>query len=86
MGSVLELVCPFCLQSFSAEAAQTYCQSCESPILARYDLKRIAQSLKPEIVHRRQRGIWRWGEFLPVTHPNWQISLGEGDTPLLPLR
>ncbi len=85
MGSVLELVCPFCLQSFSAESVQTYCQSCESLILARYDLKGIAQSLKPEIVHRRQRGIWRWGEFLPVTHPNWQISLGEGDTPLLPL-
>ncbi len=85
MGFMIELICPFCSQTFSAEAVQTYCHSCESPILACYDLKSIAQSLTPEMVRKRERGIWRWEELLPLREKQWRISLGEGDTPLLPL-
>jgi threonine synthase len=29
--------------------------------------------------------MWRWHEVLPVQHESNRISLGEGDTPLLPL-
>jgi threonine synthase len=29
--------------------------------------------------------MWRWGELLPVQNKENQITLGEGDTPLLPL-
>jgi len=85
MGSVIEFLCPQCSQRFSAETVQTYCHTCQSPILARYDLERISQSVNPEVIRRRLRGIWRWEEFLPVTERQWQVSLGEGDTPLLPL-
>lgn len=85
MGSVVEFVCSQCSHHFSAEAVRTYCYSCESPIMARYDLKSIAHSVNPEVIRKRNRGIWRWEEFLPVTDQRWRISLGEGDTPLLPL-
>lgn len=85
MGSVIEFICPQCSQHFSADTVQTYCHSCQSPILARYDLEQIAQSVTPHVICQRKRGIWRWDEFLPVADRQWQVSLGEGDTPLLPL-
>ncbi|PWH14462.1 MAG: threonine synthase [Anaerolineae bacterium] len=85
MGFVIEFVCPQCAQRFSAEAVQTYCQRCQSPILARYDLEQMARSVTPPVIRQRKRGLWRWEEFLPVKDRQWQISLGEGDTPLLPL-
>ncbi|GAB4477481.1 MAG: threonine synthase [Anaerolineales bacterium] len=85
MGLLLDLVCPQCSQSFAAEAVQTYCQNCQSPLLARYDLERISRSLTPAEVRQRSKGIWRWEELLPLREKQWQISLGEGDTPLLPL-
>ncbi len=85
MGHVIEFECPLCAKKFSAESVQSYCSTCESPILARYDLKIIAQSLTPETMRKRPRGIWRWDELLPLRDPRWQVGLGEGDTPLLPL-
>ena len=33
---------------------------------------------------RRARGIWRWHELLPVDDVQHFLTLGEGDTPLLP--
>ncbi|MCS7248269.1 MAG: threonine synthase [Anaerolineales bacterium] len=85
MGFAIELVCPECSQTFAAEAVQTFCRSCASPLLARYDFEEIAHALAPGVVRQRARGIWRWAEFLPVQGTQWRITLGEGDTPLLPL-
>jgi threonine synthase len=36
-------------------------------------------------VSRRKKNMWRWHELLPVLQEESQISLGEGDTPLLSL-
>jgi len=36
-------------------------------------------------VRQRPRGIWRWGELLPVRLAENRLTLGEGDTPLLPV-
>ncbi|MCX8063394.1 MAG: threonine synthase [Anaerolineales bacterium] len=85
MGFVTKFVCPHCSQSYPAATVQTYCLRCESPILACYDLEIVAQSVTPEAIRKRKSGIWRWEELLPVHEKAWQISLGEGDTPLLPL-
>jgi threonine synthase len=55
------------------------------PLLARYDLERAARTLTVEsLATRREGGMWRFSELLPVRDPGHVVSLGEGDTPLLP--
>jgi threonine synthase len=55
------------------------------PLLARYDLEKAARTLTVEsLASRRTAGMWRWAELLPVRNPEHIVSLGEGDTPLLP--
>jgi len=79
------LECSACGRQFSAEAIQTFCPDCTSPLLARYDLVQARRQLKREQFQGRARGMWRWEEMLPVVDPGNQVSLGEGDTPLLRL-
>jgi len=76
------LVCPECGEQFDPGLPQTYCASCLSPILAEYDLSKVTVSR--EEVSIRPRGIWRWQELLPVNDPGYFLTLGEGDSPLLP--
>lgn len=76
------LVCPECGAQFDPRIPQTFCVSCASPILTRYDLSQVR--LDREEVRARPRGIWRWRELLPVNDAACFLTLGEGDTPLLP--
>jgi threonine synthase len=60
-------------------------------LLARYDLEQARRSLdpstgsglSPKLVAARPRGLWRWGEILPVRSDAFRLTLGEGDTPFL---
>src|SRR5699024_9744411 len=54
------------------------------PLLARYDLKGVAQRLKKSMLAERPPTMWRYKELLPVTDEKYCISLGEGLTPLRP--
>lgn len=54
------------------------------PILVRYDLEAIGRAVTREEIARRPRGLWRWRELLPLPFHAEPITLGEGDTPLLP--
>jgi threonine synthase len=53
-------------------------------LLARYDLAAARDRLTPEVVARRNGGVWRWEELLPVRMRSFVTTLGEGATPLLP--
>jgi len=83
-STLTHLECPECNKEFDADYLQTFCQDCRSPLLARYDLK-AAAAVGRERIADRPRGIWRWGEFLPVRQASYRLTLGEGDTPILPL-
>jgi threonine synthase len=85
MSYLIDLRCPECGETFSAETVQTFCHNCNAPLLPRYDLRRAAAELDREALSRRPRGMWRWRELLPVRDPANEVSLGEGDSPLLPL-
>lgn len=82
---LLDLVCPECDTLFDADRVQTYCPACASPLLACYDLDALRRVWRPEVVAARPRGLWRWAELLPVREARYRLTLGEGDTPLLPL-
>ncbi len=79
------LICPECGAHFDPTQPQSYCRSCNSPILAKYDLTAFSRSLDRDEISARPRGMWRWRELLPVQNHSNVITLGEGDTPLLRL-
>lgn len=85
MSYLIDLECPQCHQVFSAQKKQTFCHECHAPILARYDLAKLRGQLDRDEFQRRPPGMWRWRELLPVSDLSYISSLGEGDTPLLPL-
>lgn len=56
-----------------------------APLLARYDLARMADAVSREDIATRPHDMWRYGELLPhfgITDP---VSLGETMTPLVAL-
>lgn len=83
-SALTHLECSECHKQFNADRMQTFCQACHAPLLARYNLKEVKVKLSHEQVAERPRGLWRWSELLPVRKPDHRLTLGEGDTPLLP--
>ncbi|HZX43587.1 MAG TPA: threonine synthase, partial [Myxococcaceae bacterium] len=85
-GSTLtHLQCSACGREHDADRLQNLCPDCGKVLLARYDLQRAARTLSREAVASRPRGIWRWRELLPVRDARHIVSLGEGDSALLPV-
>jgi threonine synthase len=67
------------------EADQVHGLSREGkPLLVRYDLELLADSLSKEQLAGRPPDMWRYREFLPVRNAASIVSLGESMTPLLP--
>ena len=57
-----------------------------APLLARYDLDAVRAAVTPADIEARPHDLWRYHEVLPVRDPAHVTTLGEGMTPLLPLR
>ncbi len=55
------------------------------PLLVRYDLPAIGKRLSRADIERRPTDMWRWRELLPVRRSEDIVSLGEIETPLIPL-
>ncbi|EQB2597796.1 threonine synthase [Aeromonas salmonicida] len=57
-----------------------------APLLASYDLEALKKVWHPAALLGRPVTLWRYHELLPVRDPAQVVTLGEGLTPLLPLR
>jgi threonine synthase len=55
------------------------------PLLVRYDLDAVRAGLSRDELDRRPSDMWRWRELLPVRDVTNIVSLGEIETPLVPL-
>jgi threonine synthase len=55
------------------------------PLLVRYDLAALGRELSRSAIEARPSGLWRWQELLPVPAADYAVSLGEIETPLVPL-
>ena len=86
MTYLIHLDCPECGQTFSASTEQTYCHQCQSPVLAQYNLSSARDQLDREKISQNESSMWRWHELLPVENRDTISSLGEGDTPLIPIK
>ena len=76
------LDCPRCGAQHDADLVQGTC-TCGSPLLARYDLRQVADLTSPQDIAGRPADLWRYHELLPVREAGHVVSLGEGMTPLL---
>lgn len=79
------LECSTCKGKFDAHQVQTYCPSCDAPLLACYDLNKVRKIIDRDKFRARPSSMWRWHELLPVFDPCAIVTLGEGDAPLLTL-
>lgn len=86
MSYLSHLICSSCNNRFDSNKVQTFCPDCQAPLLAVYDLVSAQNHVDRDEFRSRQPGMWRWHEFLPVNETENMIYLGEGDTPLLPLK
>lgn len=84
MTSSLEwLECSRCHVAYDAAELVGLCR-CGGILLARYRLDEAARTMTREAIAARAPSLWRYAEILPGSDE--PISLGEGMTPLLPLR
>ena len=85
MSYLANLSCSECGEIYNPDQVQTFCPTCQAPLLVQYDLNTARQRLDREEISHRAHGMWRWAELLPVRDPQFRLTLGEGDAPLLPL-
>ncbi|MCG7348133.1 threonine synthase [Sphingomonas sp. ACRSK] len=55
------------------------------PLLVRYDLAALGQAVSRDTIAARPTDLWRWRELLPVRRTGSIVSLGEIETPLVPI-
>ena len=72
-----------CGNSASPAGLPTVCTACGQPWLVTYPERRPGLVQRAEL--RRGFSMWRFRPFLPIEDDETPVSLGEGDTPLLPL-
>ncbi|MGH7557817.1 MAG: threonine synthase [Gemmatimonadota bacterium] len=82
---IANLECARCGRSAPADRLHNLCV-CGGPLLARYDLKALAQRWRREDLAGRRRDRWRYREVLPIGPDEEPLTLGEGGTPLLESR
>lgn len=82
---LLALECSECGAAFDLEAPRGTCTACGRPLVARYDLERIAREVPRDGLARHGSDLWRYRPLLPFAGDFAVTRLGEGGTPLLPL-
>ena len=77
------LECSRCQEDFPVEQIQQVCKSDGGPLLVRYDLRRVRESVTKSALRERPESLWRYRELLPHEEPDNVVTLGELNTPLL---
>ncbi|TKC14392.1 threonine synthase [Robertmurraya kyonggiensis] len=78
---ISHLECPKCSEKYEENNVQQLCK-CGSPLLVRYDLKKVKENVSREDISNRTNSLWRYHELLPVQKEENVVTLGEGMTPL----
>ncbi|MCY3680448.1 MAG: threonine synthase [Gemmatimonadetes bacterium] len=83
MGFLIDLVCTKTGKAYSKDQLWNLSPEADAPLFARYDLDAVAKAMRREKLAERVPTMWRYAEVLPVENDQFQVSLGEGFTPLL---
>jgi threonine synthase len=77
------LECSGCGVNYPPEGLMGVCPECGRPFLVRYPLRDHGVIERAEV--RRRHGMWRFRSFMPLEPDEDPITLGEGDTPFIPV-
>ncbi|MHA1977832.1 MAG: threonine synthase [Candidatus Hodarchaeales archaeon] len=84
------LECTNCRKKVYPNTPQTLCPTCGKIMFARYNLGQaksiISEVNSKNLPNERSYNVWRYPEIMPVSQTENRITLGEGWTPLLPLK
>ena len=83
MTTAPTLQCASCSATYEPDARLSSC-ACGGRLLVTYDLTSLQHTLKKEQLLGAPPSLWRYKSLLPAEGP--PVTLGEGFTPLLPLR
>jgi len=75
------LECSRCQEDFPLDQIQQVCKADGGPLLVRYDLRRVRDSITKDALRARPETLWRYRELLPMSGKD-SVSLGEAMTPL----
>lgn len=78
------LACSTCDKTYGTEFRRQMCE-CGSPLFVQYDMDSLKREWTRDQLAERKQGMWRYHELLPVTHPDYMISMNEVMTPLITL-
>jgi hypothetical protein len=81
---VTHLECSLTGERYSADELQGL-SSAGKPLLVRYDLAAAARTATRESLSGRAPDMWKWSELLPLPEGTPPVSLGEPQTPIVPL-
>ena len=85
MTTPSSLLCPKCGDRLSPDVPRNLC-GCGSPLLVEYDLASLRGRFRRKDLAGREASLWRYWEVLPITDRANVVTLGEGWTPIMPLR
>ena len=77
------LYCSNCNKNYDIEQLQNFSTCCIKPLLTAYH---NLQHLSKEILITRDSNMWRYHELLPLFDIEKRVTLGEGMTPILPMK
>jgi threonine synthase len=86
MSFVSGVECTICGAHHKADRLLTVCERCGHMLAVRYDLTRVAAHVSKDTLRSRPPGMYRFHELTPLDDGESPLTLGEGGTPLLPLR
>ncbi|MET0376650.1 MAG: threonine synthase, partial [Rhizorhabdus sp.] len=81
---VTHLECSFTGEHYPADQLHGLSRA-GRPLLVRYDLAAVRAGVSRDDIAARPNDLWRWRELLPVRRTTDIVSLGEIETPLVPL-
>lgn len=83
MSYFSHLECGYCSKIYDKNKIWNLCPGCGKPLLARYNIESARKNFNREVLKEREKTLWRYFEMLPVNDRKYQLSLGEGFTPLI---
>jgi len=84
MGKVRSLSCPRCGRTYEPNGYRENCEGCGAVLDVTIDLDGLGPGDRDVLLASPERSLFRWWPFLPLSDRASVVSLGEGDTPLLP--
>jgi threonine synthase len=85
MSFFSHLECSACERCYLTDSWIGLCE-CGRSLFARYDLERLRATLSRDDLAARPATMWRYRELLPLHPGETPVTLGEGLTPVIPLR